>query len=221
MIKAVIFDMFETLVTHYRSPLYFSAEMAEDLGLPLEKFREDLAPTDRERSTGLISFEDIIRRIMQNNGISDEGKFNLVLEKRLNAKAEVFDHLHRGILPLLESLKARGIKIACISNCFSEEALAIRESRLAGYFDELFLSYEQGCMKPDREIFLRCLEALSLAPEECLYIGDGGSRELESSSELGMKALHAAWYYPDNHKNYMEIKDFPFLYDPMEVLDYL
>ena len=30
MIRAVIFDMFETLITHYESPLYFGAEMAED-----------------------------------------------------------------------------------------------------------------------------------------------------------------------------------------------
>ena len=37
-IKAVIFDMYETLITHYESPLYFSEEMAEDAGLPAEKF---------------------------------------------------------------------------------------------------------------------------------------------------------------------------------------
>lgn len=30
MMKAVIFDMYETLITHYHCPLYFSAEMAAD-----------------------------------------------------------------------------------------------------------------------------------------------------------------------------------------------
>ena len=30
MIKAVIFDMYETLITHYDSPLYFSMHMAAD-----------------------------------------------------------------------------------------------------------------------------------------------------------------------------------------------
>ncbi len=36
MIKAVIFDMFETLVTHYESPLYFAEHMAADMGISEE-----------------------------------------------------------------------------------------------------------------------------------------------------------------------------------------
>ncbi len=34
MTQAVIFDMFETLITHYQSPLYFGAQMAMDAGIP-------------------------------------------------------------------------------------------------------------------------------------------------------------------------------------------
>ena len=30
--------------------------------------------------------------------------------------------------------------------------------------------------------------------EECIYIGDGGSNELETARKLGMKAVQAAWY---------------------------
>ena len=33
-----------------------------------------------------------------------------------------------------------------------------------------------------------------MQPEECLYVGDGGSRELETAEELGMKAVQATWY---------------------------
>ncbi len=31
MTRAVIFDMFETLITHYHSPLYFGAQMAAEI----------------------------------------------------------------------------------------------------------------------------------------------------------------------------------------------
>lgn len=34
MIQAVIFDMFETLIIHCRSPLYFGTWMAEEEGFP-------------------------------------------------------------------------------------------------------------------------------------------------------------------------------------------
>ena len=37
MIRAVIFDMFETLITHFESPLYFSAQMAAEMYLPGEE----------------------------------------------------------------------------------------------------------------------------------------------------------------------------------------
>ena len=39
MIQAVIFDMYETLITHYRSPLYFGAQMAADAGITEEAFQ--------------------------------------------------------------------------------------------------------------------------------------------------------------------------------------
>ena len=30
--------------------------------------------------------------------------------------------------------------------------------------------------------------------DECLYVGDGGSSELEAARELGMNAVQAVWY---------------------------
>lgn len=46
MIKAVIFDMYETLVTHFDSPLYFGLQMAQDLGIPENIFQELWGHTD-------------------------------------------------------------------------------------------------------------------------------------------------------------------------------
>ena len=39
MIKAVIFDMFETLVTHFESPVYMAKQISNDIGISEEKFR--------------------------------------------------------------------------------------------------------------------------------------------------------------------------------------
>ena len=41
MIKAVIFDMFETLVSLFEGRSYFSEHMAADLGLSVTEFRKD------------------------------------------------------------------------------------------------------------------------------------------------------------------------------------
>ena len=49
-------------------------------------------------------------------------------------------------------------------------------------------------MKPEKEIFYRCMNRLGVQPEECLYVGDGGSQELETACGLGMQAVQAVWY---------------------------
>lgn len=52
MTRAIIFDMFETLITHYRSPQYFGTQMAEDAGIPADKFQVLWRPTEHERTIG-------------------------------------------------------------------------------------------------------------------------------------------------------------------------
>ena len=191
MIQAVIFDMYETLITHYRSPLYFGAQMAADAGITEEAFQVIWQQTEIARSTGKLTFEDVIENILQANQCYSKAIYNKIIEKRYAAKRESFRHLHPEILPMLAQIKENGLQIGVISNCFSEETKVIRESVLFPYFDVVFLSYEQGLVKPDKEIFYRCLQKLSVKAEECLYVGDGGSQELETAKALGMRAVQA------------------------------
>ncbi|MBR6789812.1 MAG: HAD-IA family hydrolase [Oscillospiraceae bacterium] len=194
-IKAVVFDMYETLITHYQSPLYFGAEMAADAGIPKEDFfRLWRDPDiDRARTVGEMTLDELLRRIFAENG-SPDSLVGTLIARRTAAKEECFRHLHEEILPLLNALRERGVLIALISNCYEEEAKVIRKSLLMPFFDRVYLSCEQGVAKPDEEIFLRCMRDLSVRPEECLYVGDGGSFELETAGKLGMRPVQAAWY---------------------------
>lgn len=98
----------------------------------------------------------------------------------------------------------------------------IKESELFPYFDACCLSYEQGIQKPDERIFDRCMEKLSVKPEECLYVGDGGSFELETAEKLGMTALQAVWYLKENPMNPSKRKQgFVQLESPLEIFSYL
>lgn len=53
-------------------------------------------------------------------------------------------------------------------------------------------------MKPDPKIFQLALDALAVSPQDCLYIGDGGSNELQAASLLGMRAVMVRTSYRDN-----------------------
>ena len=228
MIKAVIFDMYETLITHYNSPLYFGSEMAKDAGMSVEDFfvlwRDK--EIDDNRTKGQLTLEEVLERIFKTNDCYSKELVDKIVKKRMDVKRECFKHLHPHIVPMLRKIKEQGIRIGLISNCYSEEVGPIKESELYPYLDVACLSYEVGMKKPDEKIYLRCMEELDVEPEECLYVGDGGSNELEGANKLGIRALQATWYMLDeNSDEYLERvrgKDkFAKLKDPLDVLEYI
>lgn len=219
MIRAVIFDMFETLISHYRCPTYFSAEMAQDAGIKWEDFYKTWKQTDGERTLGRMTFAQVIERILKENSVWSRETFHKILKKRTDTKKELFRHLDDQIIQMLEELKSRGLKVGLISNCFDEEAVVIEESVLAKYFDGLYLSCRLGLRKPEPEIFNRCMTDFGVAAGECMYCGDGGSGELEAASGLGMNAVQALWYFPGIPPELCERKpQFPGLQRPIDLI---
>jgi putative hydrolase of the HAD superfamily len=222
MIQVVIFDMFETLITHYHSPLYFGTQMAEDAGIPEYKFQALWRPTEHERTIGKLTLEETLEIILKENHCYSELLLKKIVEKRIAAKEECFRHLHSEIIPMLSALKNKGFLVGLISNCFSEEADVIRKSELFPYFDAVYLSYEQGIQKPEEEIFQRCMDGFSVKAEECIYVGDGGSDELETARKLGMEAVQAAWYLQEGTTQPSKRKhDFFQVEKPLEVLNFV
>lgn len=200
MIKAVIFDMFETLITHFACPLYMGKQIAEEAGIPEPKFREIWDTTEETRTLGKRTFEDVIEEILKVNNRYSTELFERIVRKRKQSKEACFEHLHPQILPLLKELKENQVKIGLITNCYFEERDVIRNSILFPYFDAVCMSCELGMKKPEAAIFQKCMDELAVAPEECLYVGDGGSFELEAARSLGMHPLQATWYLIEGAK---------------------
>lgn len=222
MIRAVIFDMYETLVTMTRSFAYKGANIANDLGLEENEFRKIWDASEEERTLGKRNFEETIRLSMEVNDCYDEILLDSIVRKRMESQKEYFNHLHSEIMPMLRGLKEHKIKVGLISNCYLEERDIIKQSGLWEYFDVACLSCEIGLKKPQNEIFEICLSKLGLSANECLYVGDGGSMELVKAKELGMNAVQAAWYLGDNLDQPVgRLTDFVQLESPMEVLSIL
>ena len=222
-IRAVIFDMYETLVTQFCSPLYYGTQIAQDLGLAPEDFLPGWRKTDADRATGKLTFEEVIRQLMQQHGIYTPEEHRRIVGRRMDIQADCFRHLHPQVLPLLAALKERGLAVGLISNCFGEEAALIRHSALFPYFDAACLSYELGIRKPDTGIFFHCLRQLQLPAESCLYVGDGGSQELETARSLGMQAVQATWYRQEAMEAIQAAlrPEFPQAASPLDIREFL
>ena len=219
MIKAVIFDMFETLITHFESPLYMGKQIAGDMGITEPKFREIWDTTDDDRTLGNKSLEEVIEEILKVNNRYSTELFEKIISKRKMSKIECFEHIHPEIIPLFNALKEMNIKIGLITNCYFEESDVIKNSIFSNYFDSMCMSCEMGVKKPDVKIFQKCMEDLEVLPEECLYVGDGGSFELETAQALGMHPLQATWYLKDGvNQPAKRKKEFLQADSPLEVI---
>lgn len=220
MLKSIVFDMYETLITLYESPLYFGTQMAFDAGIDEMTFQKIWGAAEEDRTIGKVTLEEILEKILKTNKCYSESKMNLIIKKRIRCKEEAFEHLHSEIIPMLELLKAKGILIGLISNCFSEEAMVIKKSILFPYFDAMCLSFDEGIQKPDPAIFARCLEKLNTQANQCLYVGDGGSGELEAAEMIGMKAVQAVWYLKEGTYQPVRRKaEFQHIETPLDILN--
>ena len=215
--KAVIFDMFETLVTLHSVPRYFGRNIAADLGADIDEFYPLWHETEETRSKGKMTFEEALYWIGERTHYAHPERIPEALEKRYAFKAESLQKVEYRIVSLLRELKERGYKVALISNCFPEEGEVIRTSVLAPFFDVMMLSCEVGMQKPERGIFEKCLAELAVAPEDCLYVGDGGSQELETARAFGMKTLQAGWFVKNEQEDWRK-EGFASATAPEEVL---
>ena len=195
MIKAVIFDMFETLVTLFTGRTYFGEDLAADTGADLFTFRKEWHAIEKDRSIGKYTIEEGLELVLKRLGLYSEDKVKQCAAKRREALEDTFSAIPGDIFRLLQGLKDRGIRIGLITNTFSDERDIIRESRLFPYFDAALISYEQGICKPDPALYRKMTELLGVKPEECMYVGDGGSSELYAAREAGMHPVQCTWFH--------------------------
>ena len=99
--------------------------------------------------------------------------------------------------------------------------VGLRQSRLYPCFDLIVLSYEAGLQKPDSRIYQKAADLLGAAPGQCLFVGDGGSNELEGAGNAGMKAVEAKWYTNQFPNQRESIPGFFAAEEPLAILEWI
>ena len=224
MIKAVIFDMFETLVTLFTGRTYFSEHIAADLNQPIEAFRKCWHETEKDRTLGKYSMEEGLALTLKNLGAYSAAKVELICRKRREALGDTFKDIPPESLWLLQTLREKGYKVGLITNTFSDERDMILASPLFPLFDAAMISYEQGISKPDPEIYRRAMQALNVTPQECLYVGDGGSHELQAARSLGMQAIQCTWFRDRAYEPHIPspiYEDFPHAVTRQDIINFI
>jgi putative hydrolase of the HAD superfamily len=111
-----------------------------------------------------------------------------------NAALEIMPAAIVGAGPTLTELKRRGLKIGLISNTGRTPGYVLREILdrlgLATSIDAMVFSNEHGECKPRRSIFDNLHRAIGVAHDEIVFIGDNLYVDVFGAQQCGMRAIH-------------------------------
>lgn len=216
--KAIIFDLFETLITEWGRFKYTNQIMTEELQINRDDFNQQWEKLQVDRYKGKLDFKESLMITFQKmNAPINEKLLEHVLNRRVETKAACFAEISYSVLTMLEYLKDSAYSLGLISNCTAEETIALKESKIYNYFNTVIMSCEVGLAKPDADIYILCCEKLGVLPKDCLFVGDGGSKELIGAKNIGMEAVQATWFIKEYKKDYRNTDGFISVDNPMDI----
>jgi HAD superfamily hydrolase (TIGR01509 family) len=152
-----------------------------------------------------IDIYTIMRRFIERAGIPvSDGLVQAGGDAYCTGGAGVPSPLRTGAREVLAELRGRGLRLGAISNTV-QPARIMNQSMirrgLAEYCDVQLYSSEIGVAKPHPAIFRAALDALGVAAERAVYVGDRLAADVAGSQGVGMKGVlievaHRAEYDP-------------------------
>ena len=195
MVKAVVFDLYETLVTQSGTNVPRGGALGESLGLDPAAYRREWKQLRPRILRGELTFQEALFEIGARIGTAIPAELvERASEARARANTEVFQKIDGDVIALTRALCELGIRLGTISNCMAEDAVPWHASALARQFRCAIFSFEAGVSKPDPRIYLNAIEELEVHARDSLYVGDGGDDELAGAERAGLRAVRAAWF---------------------------
>jgi putative hydrolase of the HAD superfamily len=188
-IDAVVFDLFGTLVPEFPKQDFLSVltGMAQILGVDRDQFLRGWDSAAIARQTGAQGdMETSVLAICERLGVVPNA---VELAQAMQVRSAMYRrwfHPAEGALETVGELKRRGYLVGLISMCTPDAPAMWRATALAPLVAVAVFSSEVGLRKPDPAIYLYACERLGVAPDRCLYCGDGSYGELTGAAAVGM-----------------------------------
>ncbi len=207
---AVIFDLDSTLTDTHRYPFVAIEWLLRKSGVNTEDVRDSFLRNIFTRYTTAIQTivegapfryaSEIVRTAMRN---SLEDIDQPIDQAILDEATERFKALHlelsvtrEGVTEILESLKAKGIKLGVLTNSFAGHArIILTKLQLIHFFSSIIDCGDVNAFKPMKAPFEKVLDELDVQVSKALYIGDEYYADMVGAKSVGMTTV---WV---NHRN--------------------
>ena len=225
MIKAVFFDLYNTLVGFWPPLDEIQQASCRELGLGVTKqgIRKGYAQADAFMSVENAKqpladrppddrdsfFAEYERLILKGAGLDVSLRLaEEVWQVAVQVPKEL--SLFDDVVPALERLKQRGIVLGVISNLRRDMDELSKQLGLHTYLDFSVTSLEAGAEKPHPPIFLAALERAQVGPEEAVHVGDQYEADVQGAKAVGITPVlldREGWY--DNVNDCSRIASLP------------
>lgn len=188
LIRAVVFDLFGTLVT-YPPGAQHVRTMAARIGVSFEALHSSWRKLRERRDAGELDTMGSLRMCCSEIGI------NAADEQLVAACGDATAFFREVLTPrggavtTLAALRERGLPIGLVSDANLETSRLWPASPLAAYLDAAVFSSVEHVRKPDPSLYRAVCDRLAVDARNCLYVGNGDGDELAGATKAGMKAV--------------------------------
>ena len=197
--KAIVFDYGGVLVLNGQDT---RASMMDNIGAVLgisgNKFRQKYF---KHNYITNVEGKPWIEACLSAVRVFDDSKEVEVHVRKLVEDFNNTKKLNSNLVAFLPTLKEQGYKVAILSNYTSELRNVLKEQGINNHFDEVFVSGELGCQKPNPKAFEAVCKGLAINPEEMIFVDDT-PKSLETADEVGYTPI----LFKGNKQFFAELK---------------
>jgi len=191
---AVLFDLYETLVSELNVPVRRASSLATQLGVDEAAYKREWKSRRPEILLGHYTFQEALAQIRDKLGSRvDHAVLEQLHAERAAEKTAVLGKVEPEVLAAVAELRRRGVKLALVTNCLPEDVEGWEGSPLHSFFNVTVFSHAAGLMKPDPAIYIATCRELDVTPHHALFVGDG-TDEVAGARDAGLEAVRALWF---------------------------
>ena len=193
MIKLCIFDLDGTVLNTLETIAYYGNQAL---------IKNGIEPIESKEYRYLVGtgIKNLIRKMLVFRECYSPDLFDRVFwdyDTAYNANTSYLTVIYDGLKAVLDTLKAKDIRLAIVSNKPDFAVRSVVEKIFGkGYFDYVTGQKPGGVLKPDPAEVLAVMDTLSIPPSRCLYFGDTAT-DMQTGKAAGIFTVGVSWGFRD------------------------